>query len=217
MGGEERAKRPSSPRGTTISGLRANRKDATRRRVLDAARELFDEIGYEAATIRSIALRAGVSVGSVFTSFSSKAHVLSQVMQDRLSELYAELDRVVPHLRGSCIDRCRSLFALHYAFELRRARLFLAYRSAAFDWSHDPNAPAFGGNVRLRGMVRDCLEAGVARGEVRRTADLEMTIDILLAVYAWNYRLTATESADAARLTGLMDQQLELIFGGLTP
>ena len=171
--------------------MREARKQATRRRVLDAARELFEEVGYESATIREIAGRAHVSVGSVFTGFSSKAHILSEVMQERLADLYGDLERVAPHLRGSTADRCRSMFAVHYAFEFRRLHLFLAHVAAGFDWRADPELPTMGANPRLRGMVRDCLTQGMARGDVRPDIDVELAVDLLVAAYAWNYRRAA--------------------------
>jgi TetR/AcrR family transcriptional regulator, cholesterol catabolism regulator len=207
----------AGPREGTISGLREARKQATRRRVLDAARELFEEVGYENATIRAIARRAGVSVGSIFTSFSSKSHVLSEVMQARLGELYGDLERVIPHLRGSTADRCRSLFAVHYAFEFRRLHLFLAFVAAVFDWRADPALPAMGANPRLRGMVLGCLSEGRARGDVRSDADIELAADLLIGAYAWNYRLAALEKAESAQLTALFDRQVGLIFEGLAP
>src|SRR5690348_12737893 len=117
------------------AGVRQTQKEATRRRVMDAARELFDTQGYQGTTIREIARHAGVSVGSVFTTFASKYEILSQVMRDRLDGLYAELDRVIPHLRGPTVDRLRTMFAIHFAFEVRHKRLFLAYLAAAFDWT----------------------------------------------------------------------------------
>jgi TetR/AcrR family transcriptional regulator, cholesterol catabolism regulator len=195
--------------------VREARKQATRRRVLDAARELFEEVGYDSATIREIAGRAGVSVGSVFTGFCSKSHILSEVMQERLSDLYGDLERVTPHLRGSTADRCRSMFAVHYAFEFRRLHLFLAYVAAGFDWRADPVLPTMGANPRLRGMVRDCLAEGVKRGDVRPAADLELAADLLIGVYAWNYRLAAAQPTQPEQLTDLFDRQVGLIFAGL--
>ena len=200
-----------------ITGVREARKQATRRRVLDAARQLFEEVGYHDATIRAIARRAGVSVGSVFTGFSSKAHVLSDVMQERLGELYADLERVIPHLRGSTADRCRSLFAVHYAFEFRRLHLYLAHVAAVFDWRVDPTLPVMGSNPRLRGMVLECLAEGRRRGDVRSDADLELVADLLIGAYAWNYRLAALEKAQVPQLTALFDRQVGLIFDGLAP
>jgi AcrR family transcriptional regulator len=167
--------------------------------------------------VRAIAERAGVSVGSVFTGFASKAEVLGLVMQERLGDLYAEVERMAPHLRGSTADRCRSLFAFYYAFEVRRLRLFLAFIASAFDWRATDGAVSLGGNQRLRGMVRDCLAEGVGRGEVRADADLELIIDLLLAAYAWNYRVSAAHGGDVKRLTAQMDRQIGLIFEGLAP
>jgi AcrR family transcriptional regulator len=200
-----------------IGGVREARKQATRRRVLDAARELFEEVGYETATIREIAGRAGVSVGSVFTGFCSKAHILSEVMQERLADLYGDLERVAPHLRGSTADRCRSMFAVHYAFEFRRLHLFLAYVAAGFDWRADPELPTVGTNPRLRGMVRDCLLEGVRRGDVRADAEIELVVDLLIGIYAWNYREAAAQPARPEQLADLFDRQVGIIFAGLAP
>jgi hypothetical protein len=143
--------------------------------------------------------------------------VLSEVMQARLTELYGDLERVIPHLRGSTSDRCRSLFAVHYAFEFRRLPLFLAYVAAVFDWRADPRLRPMGANPRLRGMVLGCLAEGRLRGDVRSDADIELAADLLIGVYAWNYRVAALEKAQAAQLTALFDRQVGLIFEGLSP
>src|SRR6202012_3707552 len=128
---------PAAPQAASVGGGSSRRiqKEATRKRVIAAAREIFDTRGYEGATIREIARHAGVSVGSVFTTFASKGEVLSEVMQQRLAALYAELDRVLPPLRGSTADRLRSMFAIHFAFEAPRTKLFLAHVAAAYDWT----------------------------------------------------------------------------------
>jgi AcrR family transcriptional regulator len=196
-------------------GLRETQKLATRRRVLDAARELFNEIGYDDATVRAIATRAGVSVGSVFTTFTSKADILGQVMLDRLDELYEETGRVIPLMRGSTADRCRSLFAVLYAFEMRRVKLFLAHVASSYRWRAEPSEHVFGGNPAVRELVRGWLAEGVQRGDVRPDADFDMIIDLLIGIYGWNYRLAASDGADAARLTAIMDRQVGLLFDGV--
>ena len=112
-----------------------------------------------------IARHARVSVGSVFTTFASKGEILSQVMEDRLDGLYAELDQVVPNLRGSTADRLRSIFAIHFSFESRRTRLFLgsiSRRSLRLD--ADAARPADGANPKLIGIIRDCITKGMGGG-----------------------------------------------------
>ena len=49
---------------------------ATRGRILEAALELFRERGYEAATMRAISERAGVSLGNAYYYFGSKEHLI---------------------------------------------------------------------------------------------------------------------------------------------
>jgi AcrR family transcriptional regulator len=199
------------------AGLRQSQKAATRQRVLAAARDLFADQGYDAATIRQIAQRAGVSVGSVFTSFASKGQILSEVMQQRLDGLYAELDGVIPHLRGSTADRVRSMFAIHFAFEIRHVQLFLAHIASAYDWTLASGALPFGRNLRLQGLLTDCLSTGVSAGDVDPATDLQGVVDLLMAAYAWTYRLAAWEQASAEAMTAVMDQQIGLIFAGLRP
>jgi AcrR family transcriptional regulator len=198
-------------------GVREAQKLETRRKVLAAARDLFNEIGYEETTIRAVAERAGVSVGSVFTTFASKADVLSQVMDDRVEALYSELDRVARHMRGSTVDRLCSLFAIHYDFECRRVRLFLAHIAASFSPSLEPTTIPYSRNSRFRTMILDMLVEGQGRGEVRGDTDLELVLDTLMAAYAWNYRLAATDNCDHATMSEIMERQIKLLFDGLKP
>jgi AcrR family transcriptional regulator len=58
---------------------RQRAKRATRAKVLEAATALFAEDGYEAATIRAIAKRAGMSTGAFFASFDSKAEAYEEI------------------------------------------------------------------------------------------------------------------------------------------
>jgi len=197
--------------------IRKSQKEATRQRVLDAARDLFETQGYEETTVREIARRAEVAVGSVFTTFASKGDILSQVMADRLDELYAELDRVIPHLRGGVADRLRSLFAIHFAFETRRTKLFLAHIAAAFDWTLSPSTRPYGRNPRLRQVIRDCLIEGVNRGEISAQLDLEALLDALMGIYARTYRLAAWEGADADQMSAVFDRQIGLLAEGFLP
>jgi TetR/AcrR family transcriptional regulator, cholesterol catabolism regulator len=200
-------------------GVRDEQKAATREKVLEAARDLFNDVGYEETTIRAIAERAGVSVGSVFTTFASKAEVLSHVMNHRLAELYAEFDRVLPYLRGSTADRLCSIFAIHYEFETRRVKLFLAHIAASYNPNNDPGVTPYGRNPRLSQMLLDVLEDGVRKGEVREDLDLPLIAETLKALYAWNYRLAATAGGDLppGEMSAAMDRQIAMIAEGWRP
>jgi len=199
------------------TGVRQSQKEATRNRVIVAARDLFDAQGYQGTTIREIAKQAGVSVGSVFTTFASKGEILSQVMQDRLDGLYEELDRVMPHLRGSTADRLCTMFSIHFSFEAQRMKLFLAHIAAAYDWTLPAAATPFGKTQRLQDIIRECLVKGVVEGDVDPAVDHQEIIDLLMSAYAWTYRLAVWDGAGADTLTVVMDRQINLIAAGFAP
>lgn len=199
------------------AAARQSQKEATRQRVLAAARELFDTHGYQGATVRDIARHAGVAVGSVFTTFASKGEILSEVMQSRLDGLYAELDRVMPHLRGSTPDRLRTMFAIHFNFEAQHVRLFLSHIAAAYDWTLPPAARPYGRTPRLQEIILECLAKGVEEGDVCPAADLQEIVDLLMAAYAWTYRLVVIKNYDAKAMTEVMDRQIGWIAEGFRP
>lgn len=195
--------------------VRERQKQATRTKVLDAARDLFDEVGYEDTTIRAIAQKAGVSVGSVFTTFTSKADVLGQIMAERIEQLRGELERVAPLLRGSACDRLSSILAIHYDFQMRRPKLYLAYLSVSFGERPEEGFVRMGTNPGLRAPMLDIIQSGVDSGEIAPDVDVDLLLDTIISLYGFNY-MRVNDGADARALTALMDRQLKQLFEGLT-
>lgn len=58
----------------------AKEREATRRRVLEAARRLFVADGYTSTTMQDIAREAGVAIQSVYNAAKSKAELLHRVV-----------------------------------------------------------------------------------------------------------------------------------------
>jgi AcrR family transcriptional regulator len=67
--------KPVKPRSYE-SPLRQEQAAATRRRILDAAQELFERDGYAATSMAAIAAAAGVSLKTVYLAFETKSGVL---------------------------------------------------------------------------------------------------------------------------------------------
>ncbi|MGW2816260.1 TetR/AcrR family transcriptional regulator [Streptomyces sp. NPDC001415] len=81
---------PGSAAPDSSAGERRRDAGATRRRLLDAARDLFAERGYEGATVREIAERAGANQALLFRYFGSKQGLLTEVVaQGGLEQLRA--------------------------------------------------------------------------------------------------------------------------------
>ncbi len=196
-------------------GIRDTQKQETRSRVLSAARDLFDEVGYEGATIRLVAQSAGVSIGSVFTTFSSKADILSQVMQERVERLVGEVEAMPA--AGCAVDRIKAILAAYYRYEMQRPKLFLAHLVTAFTPDQEAGVIPFGGSERAVTAARAALAEGIRNGEINPSADIDLLIDMLRALYAWNYHLAARDAVDADVLIALMNRQLDQLFEGLRP
>jgi AcrR family transcriptional regulator len=64
------------------SGKREQTKAANRTAILDAAREVFAEMGFEAATVRDIIRRTSLSVGAFYNYFRSKEEVFDALADD---------------------------------------------------------------------------------------------------------------------------------------
>ncbi len=57
------------------------KREATRQRVVDAARELIAHGGYREAAVAAVAARAGVATGTVYRHFPSKAELFAEVFR----------------------------------------------------------------------------------------------------------------------------------------
>lgn len=196
-------------------GLRDEQKKATRDKVVRASQALFEEAGYEATTIRMIAERAGVSVGSVFTTFESKVDIFNFILFEKFEALYGELERIRPFLKGSVRDRISSLLAIIYDFEYRQLNLKLSHLSAAHGWPERIELESRKRNQRLRLMFRQVLEKGVQDGDVRDDAELDLFIDMVFAVQSRNYHRAYYDRLTLEELTALTDQQLDVMFSGI--
>jgi AcrR family transcriptional regulator len=106
-------KRPAVPPTDTASapqpaGAPRSRKGAaTRARLVDAAKEVFEESGFLEARISDIAERAGLSHGSFYHYFESKEQVFREVAEGQEAALTAgpSSDEEAPDGDGSEFDR----------------------------------------------------------------------------------------------------------------
>jgi len=73
--------------GAAGSGKRAQNKLENRRAILTAAREVFAEIGYEAASVRDIIGRTGLASGTFYNYYRSKEEIARAIASDAAERL----------------------------------------------------------------------------------------------------------------------------------
>jgi AcrR family transcriptional regulator len=167
------------------SPLRAQQAEATRRAVLDAARELFLAQGYGATTLDQIAARAGVSKPTVFSAVGNKQTVLSAVRDVAMAGDDEKLSMVQRPLAGQIrqepdAHRAVELLAgLFTAIDSRYARIDEVLRGAAH--SGEPGLRELwqtSEEQRLTGarIWATCL---AGKGRFRDGMDVETATDVL--------------------------------------
>lgn len=83
---------------------RSIRSAAKRRNLIAAARHVFHDKGYTAATIENIINRAGGSRGTIYVHFSSKLSLLETVIREDAEHMARAIDETLPAVTGSVAD-----------------------------------------------------------------------------------------------------------------
>lgn len=96
-------------------GLRERGKAQRWERIVRVAREVFREKGYAAATIRTIAARAEVGTGTIFSYVRDKRDLLSKIFDEELERLTDASIESMP-LDAPLHEQLLHLFAPRYAY-----------------------------------------------------------------------------------------------------
>lgn len=218
--------------GAARETRRDQQKRETREAIQEAAHSLFETQGYEATTIRAIASKARVGIGTVHLHFQDKESLLVECLIDDL----AENDR-------------RSWGSMPSGAPIREQLLHLV-REAYLGWTHQPSLS----RVLLRQMVlsrrpeldrlraldaevikrtTELLRDAQERGEIRPDADPALSTKAIFSFYLtsslnWLGGLEEEDPSETAQdagsalskegLENLMEEAgrfLELLFRGI--
>lgn len=196
---------------------RLNRRQAakvrTRQKVLDAARALFAERGYEPATIRDIARGAGMSTGAVFANFQDKAELFEAVLSEDMVKL-AETLKAAAAGEGSV--KARLMAALTAGYHNSLEQLPLVQAVIARSWFQPVEA-----EVRTRAAIRpllavitDTLQSGLAGGQIKQDADVRLLSELVYDAYLSNYRRAAYDGWALEQMSTRMAKQVDVILAG---
>jgi AcrR family transcriptional regulator len=95
--------------------------DAIRREAAD----LFSTHGYEATSLRQVAAKCGITVGSLYNHISSKEDLLLQIMGGTMDELTAQVAAAVERVEDP-LERLVAFLSNHISFHAEQAqRVFI--------------------------------------------------------------------------------------------
>ncbi|MFJ6610100.1 ScbR family autoregulator-binding transcription factor [Streptomyces sp. NPDC091289] len=156
-----------------MAQLKQERAEQTRRVLLHAAAEVFDEFGYAGASITRILKRAGVTAGALYFHFGSKEELAKTVMN-------SQPETLVPLLDAGGLQRLIDL-TLVWSWQLQRDPLLRAGVRLTNEQA------AMGGSLNadpyenFRGIMTGCLHEARDEGELQPGIDPAVVAEFVVA------------------------------------
>lgn len=199
------------------SSRRASREDK-RRRIIDAAVEVFAAKGFFGARVAEIAEAAGVADGTIYLYFRSKDEMLISLFEEKMGEINRRFVTLLSQFDDPA-EKLRQYVVEHLALVAEQPRLMHVLtvelrQSARFVHEYSPKA--FAKYLALLGSI---LEEGQRRGVFRRELDNAVFRRALFGAIDeiardWVLRGGAIDAA-AVQRTG--DQIASFLLRGLKP
>ncbi|HEV8493617.1 MAG TPA: TetR family transcriptional regulator, partial [Candidatus Angelobacter sp.] len=157
------------------------RAEDTRRRIYEAAMELFREKGFEQTTMRDIAAKAGVALGGAYYYFSSKEAIVLAFYHEMQEGSH---EAVLESMAGEKKLKERIRCVLEKRFELlapNRKFCDALFRHAPD--SKDPLSPFSEETRPIRERAIEHMRIAMEGGDVKVPADLKPQLPYLLWLY----------------------------------
>ena len=155
--------------------------------IMRAAVAVMGEVGYEAASVRDIAARAGVSVAALYYHFPSKQDLLREFLEEAWEVSLARIERRLRAVGDDPFARLDELVGTMIAGQIHDDYAKLASNVAWRDHNRLP-APerklieAKREQVRL--IVRRVVEEGVTAGAFT-VDEVDVGVEAILALTTW--------------------------------
>ena len=197
-------------------GLRERHKLEKRQRIRAAVRDLFSKHGYETATLRQIALRAHVGLGTLFNYAQDKRDLVFLIFNEELAAVTEEAVEAAQAQEG-LLEQLLGLCRPHYKFFGRNPALSRILLKDMTFYSEGKQAAEF---LRIRRRLLFAIEEVVRgaqrNGEVRSVEDARRIANSVFFVFAGALRWWIAErKPDPKKGLAEVRRLFELLIDGL--
>jgi TetR/AcrR family transcriptional repressor of uid operon len=84
----------------TKSAKKGSKRNASRERIIDAARKLFGTSGFHATTTAELTAASEVSIAQIYRIFASKDDIVIAIVEQRMSLMVAEMHAIFDAVKG---------------------------------------------------------------------------------------------------------------------
>jgi AcrR family transcriptional regulator len=195
--------------GPASLGRREATKQANRAAILDAARDVFSEIGFGAATVRDVIRRTDLAAGTFYNYFPDKESVFRALLEDAAVRAR---ERVRAGRRaGTTLDEfVRGGYQAYFEFVAEDRTSFELTRRNAGTVRAMFGEPAVGAGIE---ELRDDLELAIAQGMLPAGLDTSYLAAAMVGIgFEVGVQMLLREPVDPA---GAADFATQLVLRGL--
>ena len=196
--------------------IRERKKLETRERIRAAAAELFTQRGYGAATMRQIAERAHVGLGTLFNYAEDKRDLVFLIFNEELNAI-TDVALAAPRAGERLVDQLLAVFRVHYRWLGAQPALARILLQELTFYSSGKQAATFLG---IRKRLIDGIEALVRRaqedGKITQREKPDLIARHIFFVYSASLRWwIAAPKPDPEKGVADLRRLLKLQFDGL--
>jgi AcrR family transcriptional regulator len=157
------------------------KKKEAKKRILTAAEQLFVvEHSYEETTVREIARRADVSIGTVYSHFKTKAQILAELISVNTGRIELKMRESIPaNVTGA---EQMEAFLLFFETLRRDPNIALYFRLPSLARQSDDSASLEQKFSGFRAILTDILRNGNTDGTIRPLKAPDITAAILMNI-----------------------------------
>jgi len=197
-----------------VGTRRQQQKAETRALILNSAQRLFEKNGFEETTIRQVAKKAGVGLGTIFSHFPDKESILISSLIDDLEQTNQKAWETMP--RGVPVkEKMLHLAKKGYEAWLQRPALSkVLLREMCFTPGPDRDVLRAIDREFMK-QVAEMLEIAKQQGELRSDVDTVLATKSAFSVYLTTvlFWLNDSASPDSESNSDDISSKLELMVG----
>ena len=198
---------------------RERRKEARPVELLDAALTLFVEKGYAATKVEEVALKAGVSKGTLFLYFATKEELFKAVIRSNLAEHFPGWNQEFESFQGSTAEMLA--YAMQSWWErIGNTRASGITKLVSSEGSNFPEVVEFYEAEVLRpgrNLFKAILQRGIDRGEFRAMDTDTSVYSLVSTVFflsMWRHSLSPCDSSSKLDPHAFMQSHVDALIHG---
>ncbi|MEM8570174.1 MAG: helix-turn-helix domain-containing protein [Pseudomonadota bacterium] len=192
----------------------ANRREATRQRLIDAARRLLSEQGYEHTSVTQIAEEAGVTHSLINAYFGGKAGLLHAVRMAQNKDQLSVMHEMRP-LNGTLRERLSTAVGHWTEHALQDRELLAVLQAYSWQWPQETEDMEQAQRREMLKPLAAALQVGVDAGQLRSDLDIPSALEVLRSIFNQALRQALFENLTPEECQQIIVKRFDIVWDGI--